>query len=253
MDHAFQTLMTRFDEAQSLDDLRDALFKYLRFTGFLQYGYYTYDAGPRRRSPLLISNYSPEWLDHYMSNDYARFDPVFQEAESSLLPFTWSSEMPKENWHPKGIDILNEAKSANIVHGVSIPFQVFQGRTGAMTFASDLPKEEFFEIYQNSKNALNLVAMYFHAHVQRLTIQRDERQIHLTEREYEILYQCVRGLDVEQIGEILKISVGTVRVHIKNINTKYGTKSIRNACVMAVANLDIDLPTQELLGVRTAN
>ena len=188
-----------------------------------------------------------------MDNNYALDDPVFEEAEQSLVPFTWSSDVPKKSWSAKSLDILDEAKSADIAHGVSIPFQVFNGRTGAMTFASALPHSEFLEVYENSKNDLSLAAMYFHAYVQALVFRKEDKKIYLTDREYEVLFRCVSGREIEQIATDLKISTATVRAHIRNINVKYGTKSIRNACIAAVANLDVDLPTQELIGLYPKN
>ena len=249
MNHAFQMMLSRYGEAESIDQLRGALLKYLRFTGFHQYAYYTYNAGPRRNNPLLISNYSPEWIAYYMSNSYAQNDPVFDEAEKSLTPFTWSSDAPKKEWNKKNIKVLNEARDAKILHGVSVPFQIFNGRSGAMTFASDLPMNEFIDVYQNARNELCLAAIYFHASAQALAFRKTSTRIHLTEREYEVLYQCVCGLEANDIALKLDISVATVRAHMRNINIKYKTKSIRNACIMALANLDVDLPTEQLIGL----
>ena len=242
-------MLDRYNEAQSIDELRGALLKYLRFTGFHQYAYYTYNAGPRRNNPLLISNYSPEWLRHYMSNNYAQDDPVFHEAEKSLTPFTWSSDAPKNEWSGDNIKVLNEARDAKILHGVSVPFQIFNGRSGAMTFASDLHMNEFIDVYKSVRNELCLAAMYFHASVQALAFRKSEKKIHLTEREYEVLYQCICGLEANEIAEKLRISIATVRAHMRNINMKYQTKSIRNACIMALANLDVDLPAEQLMGL----
>lgn len=251
MDGALTNAKNAFETATSVAALQAALGRFLEVQGVEQYAYFTDDAGPRRLNPVLISNYAPDWLDHYMASAYARDDPVFREADGALAPFAWSSETPDECWGRKARAILDEARSADIAHGVSIPFQIHDGRAGAMTFASALPRQEFLRLCAASRDALLVVASYFHAHAARLTTQRIRATVSLTEREVEILYACACGYDAEQIAERLDISVATVRVHFRNINQKYGVRSIRNACLAAMANLDIDMPAQALMGVRT--
>jgi len=107
---------------------------------------------------------------------------------------------------------------------------------------------DFIDVYKNTRNELCLAAMYFHASVQAIAFRKNEKKIHLTEREYEVLYQCICGLEVNEIADKLRISIATVRAHMRNINMKYQTKSIRNACIMALANLDVDLPAEQLMG-----
>lgn len=251
MNNAQEIVSAGLQEASSVAALQSALTDFLESSGFQQFAYFTYDAGPRRRNPILISNYAPDWLDHYMANTYARDDPVFQQADGALAPFLWSSETPDEGWGQRARDILSEARSANIAHGVSVPFQIFEGRAGAMTLASDLPLRDFRRLCASGKDALLVAATYFHARAARLTVRRARAPIRLTAREYDILYACACGYDVEQIADQLEIAVATVRVHFRNIKEKYGVRSIRNACLAAVANLDIDLPAHDLMGVRT--
>jgi two-component system, NarL family, response regulator LiaR len=64
------------------------------------------------------------------------------------------------------------------------------------------------------------------------------QEYHLTEREMEVLKLCAEGLNHQEIGERLQISVFTVRFHLKNLLEKMGVETRSAALVLAAkANL----------------
>lgn len=62
----------------------------------------------------------------------------------------------------------------------------------------------------------------------------DDYQLHLTDREREILSMLARGLTNPQIAERLMISVSTVNFHVHNILDKLGAKTRTEAVTIAV-------------------
>jgi NarL family two-component system response regulator LiaR len=69
----------------------------------------------------------------------------------------------------------------------------------------------------------------------------DDYQLHLTDREREILSMLARGLTNPQIAERLMISVSTVNFHVHNILDKLGAKTRTEAVTIAVREGLIEL------------
>ena len=64
----------------------------------------------------------------------------------------------------------------------------------------------------------------------------DEDQLHLTERETQVLRHVALGLSNKEIGWALEISVETVKEHVQNIFRKIGAKDRTQAGVWAIRN-----------------
>jgi DNA-binding CsgD family transcriptional regulator len=63
----------------------------------------------------------------------------------------------------------------------------------------------------------------------------------LSEREYEVLVQIVKGLSNKEIADILCISVHTVITHRKNITRKLNIHSTAGLTIYAIVNKLVDL------------
>lgn len=55
--------------------------------------------------------------------------------------------------------------------------------------------------------------------------QVDSDMSRLTEKEKEIVHRVIKGLNYKQIAQELKISINTLKTHMKNIFSKYGVNS----------------------------
>ena len=69
-----------------------------------------------------------------------------------------------------------------------------------------------------------------------MTTERDEISVKLTPRQSQVLKLiCHRGLSNKAIGNILKISESTVKIHTSAILKRYGVKN-RTQLVLAYSN-----------------
>ncbi|MDX8404069.1 MAG: response regulator transcription factor [Mariprofundaceae bacterium] len=66
----------------------------------------------------------------------------------------------------------------------------------------------------------------------------DDSNVHLTERECDVLSLIAKGFSYNEIGESLNLSTNTIRTHIRNIYRKLAVKS-RSEAVFEAAQLGI--------------
>jgi ATP/maltotriose-dependent transcriptional regulator MalT len=65
--------------------------------------------------------------------------------------------------------------------------------------------------------------------------QANEPQVELTQREMSVLRLLAGGLSNQEIGNVLFISLNTVKTHAKKINAKLGVKRRTQAIMRAKA------------------
>ena len=75
------------------------------------------------------------------------------------------------------------------------------------------------------------------------TISYQQENIHLTERETDVLQAIVAGLSNKEIEASLVISNNTVRTHIKNLYSKLGVES-RTQAIVRAQELNLLTPPQ---------
>jgi DNA-binding CsgD family transcriptional regulator len=61
-----------------------------------------------------------------------------------------------------------------------------------------------------------------------------DAELHLTDREREVLVLLARGLQLEEIGRELGIGAETVRTHVRNANERLGAVNRTHAVAIAI-------------------
>lgn len=193
---------------------------------------------PRRPygKPCLITTYPERWTIHYLRSRYERIDPVIAQALQSPEPFQWGTGSSSPSSSPEQQRVLDEAAQFGIRTGFTIPIHDGRGPIAAVTFAAS-QREAPFEICINSHaRVLQLMAMYFHAHVRRKL--SDEHTIGgtlLSPREFECLEWATRGKSAWEIGRILGLSRHTVASYLDNAKEKLGVRTIVQAATLLAA------------------
>lgn len=119
------------------------------------------------KQPLVISTYPVNWVAHYVHNHYERFDPVITQALQKPEPFRWGAGLPAMHMSSMQRELLNEASQFGIRFGFTVPIHDGRGPIAALTFATDQQQPPFEKCIESNARVLQLMAMYFHAHVQR--------------------------------------------------------------------------------------
>jgi DNA-binding CsgD family transcriptional regulator len=185
-------------------------------------------------APELISTYSTFWTSHYLGQNYERIDPVIRRAASATEPFAWGHDVKTKILTPRQTEFFDEARQFGIAHGFTVPIHGSDGRFAAVTFATDQRRPRFRKSVEQNATALQLMAMYFHAHVQR-SQSLGTVPCTLSCREHECLAWASKGKSAWEIGKILGISRRTAAFHLDNAKAKLGVHSITEAVAMFAA------------------
>jgi LuxR family transcriptional regulator, activator of conjugal transfer of Ti plasmids len=135
-------------------------------------------------------------------------------------------------------ELFEDAARFGIACGFTIPIHDGRGPIAAVTFATDEHRDAAFSRrIEAHRPVLQLMAMYFHAHVRRkLSHDRIVDGISLSPREFECLEWAAHGKSAWEIGRILGITRRTAGFHLENAKAKLGVHSISHAVARLIAS-----------------
>lgn len=231
MYRVFQTFVDQLNESTDLCSLKQSM---TEISTAFDLSCFAYLALPQKSkgAPTLISTYPSDWTAYYLRQRYERFDPVIIQAVRGTQPFRWGvGGAPRSNSVIEH-ELFEEAARFGIRSGFTIPIHDSKGTVAAVSFATDEPRLSFEHSTRRHVEVLQLMAMYFHAHVRRtFNSDRSIGGISLSPREFECLEWSSRGKSAWEIGKILGVSRRTAAFHLDNARAKLGVRTIRQAVV----------------------
>lgn len=188
------------------------------------------------REPLVISTYPADWVTHYLHSHYERLDPVITQALQNPEPFRWGFGLAARQLSSAQHELFSEASEFGIRFGFTVPIHDGHGPIAALTFATDEKRPQFESCINSHARVLQLMAMYFHAHVRRkLSGDRRIGKALLSPREFECLEWAAEGKSAWEIGHILGISRHTVASYLDSAKEKLGVRTIVQAATRLAA------------------
>lgn len=237
MHRIFQNYIDRLSESTDVTMLRDCMSEATRALELSSFAYLRVP-GRNGGTPQLISTYPSTWIAQYLTNQYDRFDPVITQALEDPEPFEWSLSSTANTFSRPQRQLFEEAARFGIACGFTIPIHDGRGPIAAVTFAADEHRGTAFSRRVDAyRQALQLIAMYFHAHVRRkLSPDRVIDGVSLSPRESECLEWAAQGKSAWEIGRILGITRRTAGFHLENAKAKLGVHSTSHAVARLVAS-----------------
>lgn len=235
MHRVFQDFIDSLASAQDAADFSDAM---AATANALELSCFAYLALPGRTDskPRLISTYPTEWTSHYMRSRYELIDPVITQALQTAEPFQWGVGIQSGRKSPIQQQLLDEAAGFGIRVGFTVPIHDGHGPVAALTFAASQRSSAFDSFTKSQGRVLQLMAMYFHAHVRRkLTSDHHIAGVILSPREFECLEWASQGKSAWEIGCILGISRNTVAYYLENAKEKLGVRTVVQAVTLLAA------------------
>lgn len=179
---------------------------------------------------LLLNNYSTEWQERYVSQNYLAVDPTVRHGMNSVEPLIWA-ESGQRNSSPFWSDALD--------HGLRVGWAQSsfdaRGVVGMLTLARSgeelMPKEL-------QANALKMSWLVQAAHSGMMRLQAGKQlpavlSAKLTSRETEVLRWTADGKTSSEVGQIMGISERTVNFHVNNSLEKLGAANKTAGVVLA--------------------
>ncbi len=234
------------NEAKTREELFEIYKKSLHQLGFdsVVYSHITaHHSANLKAGHALQCNFSSDWMQYYVENNYQKIDPCIEQAFRSSLPFTWEDLRAESYLSDEQLNILDEAEDARLLAGVGIPLFRSNGEIAGVGISSTENRETA------NKNTLSLLKCYteqFHL-IYCSMVGNPEDKIpaipHVSQREREILKWLSCGKNASEIGTILGISHDGVKFHIKKLFSKFDANSqmllVLKATMAGVISIDV--------------
>lgn len=181
--------------------------------------------------PLVISNKWPEqWSDRYRDQAYFADDPVSAWSLTRYRAFRWSdAQVTRIDLRAKQIEA--ESREMGLVDGLGFPIR----NAARCQAVISLGTSERVDMSLSEIALLEIAANYFFLRGQELMARPHRPRGKLTPREREILHWCSAGKSAWDIGQILSISEGTVKLHRKAAIRKLDASNTTHAITIAIS------------------
>jgi LuxR family quorum-sensing system transcriptional regulator SolR len=158
-----------------------------------------------------------DWQRRQVAEQHVSTDPVLAHCWCYAEPVIWSECPP---WtHTRGRSAaMGWAQGVPAPHGLGSRGMFMLFRSSSELKPGDLKSVEPF---------LSRIAHAIHAAALRLS------DMHLTQREREVLQWSAAGKTTPEVAQILRVSENTVKFHLKNVTVKLGVTNKTAAAVKA--------------------
>lgn len=226
--------------AESVDELQALGVAYaaeLGFNGFLygQQGRAVFEYKP----PLIISDFSLEWMKEYQARDAISIDPLVRHSMTRNTPLTWDAATALHA-DRAGVLLMKDASDFDMRSGVVAPIRGYFQERSIVSMHSDIRPKEMQSFFNSYQGDITLFALHYHESLTRI-MRMLTPIIKLTKREREVLQAAADGKDTSCIATILGISEATVLAHFTGVFRKLGAENRVHAVAIALQNNLINL------------
>ncbi len=184
--------------------------------------------------------YGPDWVERYVSQNYARIDPVVLGCQQSFDPVDWR----RLDWNGRAVRaFLGEARDAGVgQQGISVPIRGPNGQFALFTINDRIGDGAWERYTAEFLPTLILAAHFFHQKA--LEIEQGAEFLPdspLSPREADTLRLLALGHSRAKAADILSISEHTLRVYIENARQKLQAANTTHAVARALVSGKIAL------------
>ncbi|MGC3980373.1 MAG: LuxR family transcriptional regulator [Steroidobacteraceae bacterium] len=183
---------------------------------------------------ITVHNYPHAWMQIYSEQQLYDIDPILQRAEQDPLPFFWDGAFRTHPVTGPQVKILLEAEKFGIAHGFTIPIHLSWMPGCLRASCSVVPAEEEVDSW-NYRIAELMANHLFVALMQEQAPWKNSTTVKLTDRERQCLSLAAEGKDDWSIGQLLRLSKGTVHTYVERAKQRYGVATRMQAVVQALA------------------
>jgi DNA-binding CsgD family transcriptional regulator len=226
----------RLEDVDNRSDLLSALRDFTQERGFQHVGIGQLLNPASLNVPIAdmgIADFPDEMLARWFASNHIMLDPITRYAVSARNAFTWQSAYNLAD--KAGRLVLDTARDYGLSSGLAVPIAIPGMPTGLVTLAHPDPKLPEAEIA-----ALEIVCVHAYTKLLDLVDMRPVAKTYeLTARETEIMHYVAAGKTNWEIGEIIGVSLDTVKVHIRNVAKKVDASNRAHAVMKTLRAGDI--------------
>jgi DNA-binding CsgD family transcriptional regulator len=231
MSKRLELFLEAMERTKTLDDLH-ALVKRLR--DLYQVEHIVYHSVSGTGDQYAVLTYDPLWVDRYITEGYARIDPVVLGCFQRFTPVNWKDL----DWTGKPVKrFLGEAVENGVGNqGFSVPIRGPNGQFALLSAndrAGDAEWAAFFEEFQAD---LLLIAHFLNTKALELehrgAVQPGPS---LSPREVDVMTLLALGQSRAQAADHLHISEHTLRAYLESARAKLGGMNTTHAVAMALS------------------
>lgn len=218
--------VTTFDDFQlAIENLRS----------IYQIDHFVYHSINSAGEPYAALTYAPDWVDHYIAQDFGRIDPVVLGCFQRFHPVDWK----QLDWSGKPVKAFSkEASDAGVGNqGFSIPIRGPNGQFALFTVNHSCSDAQWQNFTNRNIQDLLLIAHYLNQKA--LEIERGSDLVNvatLSPRERDSLTLIGMGNSRAHTAETLSISEHTLRVYLETARFKLGAANTTHAVALAMAS-----------------
>ena len=221
----------RLQQAGTLDDLRRAIVGLRDDFGVEHLVYHSLNSTGRQYAALT---YPPEWVAHYLAQDYGHIDPVVQGCFRRFHPVDWK----RLDWSGRQArSFLGEAVAAGVGNqGYAVPIRGPNGQFAIFTVSDRSGDAAWARFIAENTGDVILIAHFINQKA--LEIERGtdfHAARHLSRREVDVLTRLASGLNRSQAAESLAISEHTLRAYVETARSKLRAANTTQAVARAIA------------------
>ncbi|MBK8071268.1 MAG: LuxR family transcriptional regulator [Ramlibacter sp.] len=181
----------------------------------------------------VTSGYPERWQRRYVEKGYVRMDPTVPHCQQHTTPLVWHDGIYADG----SIELLEEARSHGLSHGLSIGVHETRNSKSMVSLARDRPIDSDAREQQEIVQAATVLATCAHMAAIRLIVPDllAGQSARLTPREHDCLRLVMQGKSTSVISDLLRISEPTVDFHVKNVMRKLGVATRVQAVAKAVS------------------
>lgn len=216
--------------AKSLEELDDALKKYLnswKITGYTFSYYAAISSKKNKLSHEVSSARLKTWHEYYHQEDFGQTDQTQSETSKALIPLFWDVQQQLHTAKTeKDRKMRQETLKFGVTMGVSIPLHS-PGNEYAELTLRQFKDETCLNDWQHNKYEWQIAALYYYHYLKRYLLEDATKDINaaLTKRERQCLNLLIQNFSTGEIAKNLKMTERTVNFHIQNLNRKLGTRN----------------------------
>jgi DNA-binding CsgD family transcriptional regulator len=225
-----EPIVENFQNVRVRDDLNGEIIALRERLGVEHVIYHSVNSTGAQYAALT---YSPEWVERYISEDYARIDPVVQGCYRRFNPVDWKSL----DWSGRAArEFMGEALDAGVGNqGFSVPIRGPAGQFALFTVSHRASDAEWARFTR--EHVPDLILLSHVINQKALELERGTDLVapqHLSPREVDALTMLAMGLSRAQAADSLSISEHTLRVYIESARYKLGATNTTHAVAKAL-------------------